>query len=80
MDKCSKLRFVLQKEWWPGAGSNGRHADFQGLSRVSDNHLTRKDVANARALQIPLAEALLARQKRRVSRPFATRDIKSVTP
>jgi hypothetical protein len=61
VDKSPKQRTVLAKEWWPGAGSNGRHADFQGVTRDSCNHLTQLDVANAAVFPILRGSALGAR-------------------
>jgi hypothetical protein len=61
VDKSPKHRTVLAKEWWPGTESNHRHADFQGVTRDSCNHLTPLDVANAAVFPILRQSALVAR-------------------
>jgi hypothetical protein len=72
VDKSPKQRKVLANEWWPGAGSNGRHADFQGVTRESCNHLTLREVVNSSALPILVLEALAGRINRLHSFWFAT--------
>jgi hypothetical protein len=61
VDKSPKQRTVLAKEWWPGRELNTRHADFQGVTRVSCNHLTQLDVANAAVFPILRQSGLVAR-------------------
>jgi hypothetical protein len=61
VDKSVKQRILLANEWWPGGELNTRHADFQGVTRDSCNHLTQLDVANAAVFPILRASAFAAR-------------------
>jgi hypothetical protein len=77
VDKSPKQRTVLAKEWWPGRELNTRHADFQGVTLVSCNHLIGLDVAYLVALQIPITPALVCRINLLDSPSFATANLAS---
>jgi hypothetical protein len=80
VDKSDKQRILFAKEWWPGAGSNGRHADFQGVTRVSCNHLTQLDVANPPAFPILGRSVTLDGLNRLHSLWFATANHSDAAP
>jgi hypothetical protein len=51
VDKSINPLSALRIKWWPGRESNTRHADFQGVQRLTHNHLMRKGAENTGVLR-----------------------------
>jgi hypothetical protein len=75
VDKSINRLIALRIKWWPGTESNHRHADFQGVQRLTCNHLSGKAAENSSALRTPAFLAGFAHEFPANVRPFLASEV-----